>query len=459
MINLILKFASCCRAAGLRISPSEVLDCATQLALIDVLDEEQFRPLLRANFAKSRREQPKFDQLYDLFFHELRPEASISQLESLAGQIGDVQKMLKELAQQEPGYKTLVDFLNGDPMGFLKELEGLHTAEDSRRTVRFNLGPLGKRLEILMQINNTRNRILQFLDENNRRFDRETRGNLAAYFNEHLGSAYGMLMNEPRPDNASIKQVKSYEKRLKDLGEKPFSSLTQKELDELRDAIEQLVRKLKDIVSRRYARKNRGILDVKKTIRRAARYQSVPIEIHFRKRPPHKSKIVALCDVSSSVWAAARFMLSMVYSLHECFTRVNSFVFVSGIAEVTEIFDNNEVNLAIDKVLKEADIEYLTSTDYGETLRQFKENYMDCLNKKTTLIIIGDARTNYSNPEERILGEMREKCRRVIWLNPEPEQYWYSGDSEMSSYRPYCHELRPCRNLNQLTEFIEELVL
>ncbi|MEZ4549255.1 MAG: VWA domain-containing protein [Desulfobacterales bacterium] len=62
---------------------------------------------------------------------------------------------------------------------------------------------------------------------------------------------------------------------------------------------------------------------------------------------------------------------------------------------------------------------------------------------KKILIIVGDARTNYHNPCERLLDEMRAKCRRVIWLNPEPEQFWGTGDSEMNTYKSYCHEVRP----------------
>ena len=227
----------------------------------------------------------------------------------------------------------------------------------------------------------------------------------------------------------------------------------------MREVIEQLVRRLKDILGRRYAAKNRGALDVKKTLRRAAAYQGIPVELFFRNRPPRKAKIVTLCDVSGSVWSAARFMLNMLYSLQDCFTQVRSFVFVAGLDEVTNIFEDHEINQAIEKILKEADIEYNAATDYGLTFRQFKKNYMDILNKKTTLIIIGDGRSNYSNPEDQILEEMRERSRRVIWLNPETPYFWYSGDSEMRTYQACCHEVRPCQNLNQLLDFIKSLVL
>jgi hypothetical protein len=84
---------------------------------------------------------------------------------------------------------------------------------------------------------------------------------------------------------------------------------------------------------------------------------------------------------------------------------------------------------------------------------------MDLLTKKTTLIIVGDGRSNYMHPEDAILGKMRERCRRVIWLNPEPEQIWGTGDSEIKAYMHHCHEVRQCSNVNQLIAFIEELVL
>ena len=250
-----------------------------------------------------------------------------------------------------------------------------------------------------------------------------------------------------------------YRQRLDRLGQIHFASLTKREVVEMRTVIDQFVRKLKDNAGRRYSAKSRGILDVKKTLRRAAGYQGIPMELFFRSRPPRKAKIVALCDVSGSVWSAARFMLNMLYSLQDCFTQVRSFVFVAGLDEVTRIFKDNEINQAIESVLKEADIAYNAATDYGLTLRRFRKNYMDILNKKTTLIIIGDGRSNYSDPEDRILDEMRERSRRLIWLNPESRHFWYTGDSEMRAYETCCTEVRPCQNLDQLLGFIQSLIL
>lgn len=458
MINPILKFVECCRAAGYRISTAEVIDCIEQLELVDVLDEVEFRAALRANFAKSRRDQAHFDRLYHLFFHELRGD--LSEEEGIAQKAGQVIEALREQLNGDRSHNAVIEFLSGDPLMFLEMMRQIQTENDtSSFGMKFNLGPLASRLKVMVTLNRVHEEIDQFLQRNPFQINSSMRHDLARYFSEYLQSAYALLLKEPRPHTDDQRGFKTHEKHLLELGERPFASLTAREIEDVREVLDKLVRKLKDIISRRYATNRRGVLDVKKTLRRAARYQGVPVEIVFKNRPPKKAKIVTLCDISSSVWSAARFMLNVLYSLHECFEKVNSFVFVSGVKEVTDIFDDNEPNHAIEMILKDLDFNYYVSTDYGETFRQFRNDHMDVLTKRTTLIIMGDARTNYLHPEDRILGEMRERCRRVIWLNPEPMSSWDTGDSEMYAYKQYCHELRQCRNLNQLIEFIEELML
>ena len=458
MINPILKFVECCRAAGYRISTAEVIDCIEQLELVDVLDEVEFRAALRANFAKSRRDQAHFDRLYHLFFHELRGD--LSEEEGIAQKAGQVIEALREQLNGDRSHNAVIEFLSGDPLMFLELMRQIQTESDtSSFGMKFNLGPLASRLKVMVTLNRVHEEIDQFLQRNPFQINSSMRRDLARYFSEYLQSAYSLLLKEPRPHTDDQRGFKTHEKHLLELGERPFASLSAREIEDVREVLDKLVRKLKDIISRRYATNRRGVLDVKKTLRRADRYQGVPVEIVFKNRPPKKAKIVTLCDISSSVWSAARFMLNVLYSLNECFEKVNSFVFVSGLKEVTDIFDDNEPNHAIEMILKDLDFNYYVSTDYGETFRQFRNDHMDVLTKRTTLIIMGDARTNYLHPEDRILGEMRERCRRVIWLNPEPMSSWNTGDSEMYAYKQYCNELRQCRNLNQLIEFIEELML
>jgi uncharacterized protein len=460
MVNLLLKFVAIARAAGLRISTSEVLDCLKQLSLVDLLDESQFATVLRANFAKSRREQFHFNRLYFLFFHELRQETNIAHADPLFNQIQQTLEAITPEQNNNMVSQAILDFLGGDPLALLQQLQQPSVEGNGKGGgMGGNLGAMLHRLELMLQMGAVRDALAEFFDTHRDQINWEIRRDLKALFESRLASARRVLTGETRASGDNIRKSTSYRQHLDRLGEIHFASLTKKEVEKMREVIEQLVRKLKDTVSRRYAANKKGLLDVKKTLRKAAGYQGIPMELFYRDRPLRKAKIVALCDVSGSVWSAARFMLNMLYSLQECFTQVRSFVFVAGLDEVTRIFEDFEINQAIEKVLKEANIEYNAATDYGLTFRQFKNYHMDILNKKTTLIIIGDGRSNYGNPEDQILEEMRERSRRLIWLNPETEYFWYTGDSEMRAYQACCDEVRPCQNLNQLLDFIKSLVL
>lgn len=463
MLNLILNFVSACRTADLRVSTTEVMDCVRHLELVDVLEEAQFRSALRANFAKSRREQTDFDRLYDLFFHDMRPDVELDAAcrpgnTDKADMTSAIDEMRRE-AGDDDITKAILEFLAGDPIPYLSQIHRLETQEEeSSLALKSNLSQLSSRLEVMLRINRTRQRLLRLMpDPAPGGAPGKNRG-MAHLLMERLETANRMLTQETRPNNDALRQVNTYEKKTLGIGERPFSNLTAEEIVKMRSVIDQLVRKMKDIMSRRYAARNKGTLDVKKTLRTAQRYQGVPIEIVFRQRPLRKTRVVTLCDVSGSVWSAARFMLNMIYAMQDCFSDVKSFAFVAGPTNITDIFEKHDVNQAIEKVITDADINFNAHTDYGEMLTQFHRDYINLLTQKTTLIIVGDARTNYQNPCEHLLDDMRARCRRVIWLNPEPEQFWGTGDSEMNTYKAYCHEVRPCRNLNQLVGFIEDLV-
>jgi uncharacterized protein with von Willebrand factor type A (vWA) domain len=427
------------------VSTAEVLDCARHLEIIDALDEETFRTTLKCNFVKTYRDSRRFDRLYDLFFHGLPDESDRS---NPFEEMRDVLSHLKEDAEVKE--QAIVDFVSGNPLPYLDVLKKMRENE-SPTFMRFNLGPLASRIEILLALNKIRD---LSLDSAYQRGQDE----YAVLITSRIERAYRLMIEDHGPVADGLKKLKAHDDK-KGAGSKPFGSLSDKEIREVRETIDHLVRKLKDIVTRRWASTSSGVIDVKKTLRAAQKYHGVPIEIRMRHKPKRKTRIVTLCDVSSSVWASARFMLNVLYSLQECFSDVKSYIFVSGLADVTATLKDHEINQAIDLVLKESPLDFNQPTDYGKTLREFRENHMDTLDKKTTLIVMGEARTNYQNPEDRIFAEMRERARRVIWLNPEPHYVWNTGDSEMSTYEPHCNELRQCRTLNELMEFVEELVL
>jgi uncharacterized protein len=462
MLQQVLKFAAVCRAGDLRVSTSEAIDAVSQLQWIDLAEEQSFRALLRANFAKSRREQDNFDRLYNLFFKEMHSQEGFTpDTHDQGDTFHIIEKLRQDLTLQEPIDQALIDFLQGEPEAFLNEIRRLDNQEEYNAPgLKSNLGQLAVRLSVMLRINAVRSAVGR-VGAGGSSGQPSAKSTEAAtrHLDRKLDRAYRMLTEDRRPNNDALKKVTTGENHFREIGERSFGALSPAEITQLQEIIRKFVRKLKDRMGRRYAAASRRYLDVKRTLRHAGRFQGIPIEIKYRHKPLKKAKIVTLCDVSGSVWSAARFMLNVIYSLQDCFSAVHSFAFISGTTDITETFEKNEVQAAIEKVMSSGKIEFGALTDYGEVFHQFARKHLHLVNKRTTLIIVGDGRSNYHNPREEVLAEIREKCRRIIWLNPEPEEFWYTGDSEIGTYKAYCHEIRPCRNLNQLIGFVEDLVL
>jgi uncharacterized protein len=462
MEGMILKFVAAARAGGLRISTAETLDCLAQLPRVDILDEGQFATVLRANFAKSRLERARFDRLYQLFFHEIREDLDPA-AQSLAAQMETLRQLLLAIEPQMPALTAIAQFLAADPAPYLQMLQAMQSEGPTRgqgpRGAGSNLGGLVRRLPVLRALHRAREAVDGYLADHWREIPWETRQAVQRQVARRLETARRLLAeNGPPLPPLDVKKTAPRD-AYGALGQTPFANLSPGELIRLREIIARLVRKLRDMVSLRYAARARGILDVKRTLRAAARTQGIPIGLRFRRKPPRKGRIVVLCDVSGSVWSSARFMLTMLYALQDCFDRVRSFVFVDEPVEVTRYFDDFDIERALEEILGCPEVAYGAPTDYGRTLRLFQARHMDSINKKTTVIMIGDGRSNYGNPEEGILEAVRDRSRRVVWLNPESEAFWHSGDSEMRTYEAFCNEVRACWNLDQLAAFIQELVL
>ena len=458
---MILKFAASARAAGMRISTAEVLDCLDQLPRVDILDEAQFTTLLRSHFAKSRLEQSRFAHLYHLFFHEMVEDLDPS-TEAAVDQIEAVLQELMAHMQQNSLSLAVAEFLANRPEAYLRWLNEMRSegevGANGPRGLAANAGGLVRRLEMLQAIRETRVALDDFLVVNRTQIHGETRSQLRRLIHRRLDTAYRLMTSGQRQEftpPAKIPVPDLYG----ELGRRSFAGLSPGEMARLRDVITRLVRMLRDAAGRRHKARSRGVVDMRRTLRAAAQTQGVPLSIKFRHRPLRKGGIVVLCDVSGSVWSSARFMLTMLYALQDCFDRVRSFVFIDEPVEVTHYFDDFDVDRALEEILHSPDVAHGAATDYGRTLRLFKRSHMETITKKTTVIVIGDGRSNYGNPEADIFEEIRDHCRRLFWLNPETEQFWYSGDSEMRTYETLCNEVHQCQNLNQLTAFIRNLVI
>ena len=226
----------------------------------------------------------------------------------------------------------------------------------------------------------------------------------------------------------------------------------------MKAVVARLARKIKDALAMRQRQEEKGRLDSRRTIRKSLQYDGVPMELVLRRRRRDRPKLITICDVSDSVRNASRFMLQLVWSLQECFSRVRSYVFVSEIAEVTGAFATHPVERAIEWALKGAPVDYHCRSDFGYAFSRFATSELVSLDRTTRILLLGDARNNYNDPQAWALRQIRERVKGIIWLNPEGQWGWGIGDSVMPLYAPACDIVKECRTMGQLVEVVDQLV-
>jgi hypothetical protein len=242
------------------------------------------------------------------------------------------------------------------------------------------------------------------------------------------------------------------------LEERDFATITSDEVADVRRAVISLARRMATRLAKLRKQGLRGRLDMRKTFRKSLSSGGAMVDPQFKVKSRSRPDLVLICDVSGSVAAFTRFTLLLVACLQVQFPRIRSFLFIDTVDEVTETLKASDPADAIPKALQIANVIWLDGhSDYGHSLKKFHENYLEAVNDRSHVIVLGDARSNYRNPEAWVLKDIRDQAKRVWWLNPESQQHWDTGDSVISAYAEHCDAVHECRNLRQLASFIERL--
>ncbi|HEY8711196.1 MAG TPA: VWA domain-containing protein [Burkholderiaceae bacterium] len=234
-----------------------------------------------------------------------------------------------------------------------------------------------------------------------------------------------------------------------------LSNIDRRDFARMHEIVRKIARRLAERHARRKRREQRGQLDFRRTMRANAAYGGVMFETFWRSTKVERPRVVAICDVSGSVRQYARFLLLFLYSLDELVSDVQSFAFTNHLVDVSATFESLPVEQAVDKVMQAVGG---SGTDYGQVLEDIDEQLMHRIDRRTTVLILGDARNNRGEAHAEIMKTLYGRARRVIWLNPEPVSFWGLGDSEMKRYAPYCHIARECNSLRHLERTLDELL-
>jgi uncharacterized protein with von Willebrand factor type A (vWA) domain len=466
MDTKLVAFAGLLRQNGIRVSLSETMEAFRALSLVGLDDRETVRAALRTAVVKRGVDVPSFERLFDLYFSglgetirevtqatqaamDLDPEQFqdfLEELERLLEEKGiDVSELAKALLRADDG--TLERLLReAAERGQLGQIE--HGFQEGRFTHAvagaLGLGEVGAELE----------RLQQALEGTSPDMARR----LEKYFDRRLRDLQDLLRSMVRQELDRHDINRQDRQGLQTLAEKSFFYLTEDEIRRMQEAVTKLAHRLRNVVAIRRKRARRGRFDSSETLRHNLQYGGVPFRIVFDKKRKERPQVMVLCDVSDSVRNVSRFMLQFVYALQDLYSKVRSFIFVADLGEVTQIFQDREIGQALDAALQGNLINIYAHSDFGRAFRTFHREYLGAVNKRTTVIVLGDARNNYNLPHEWVLRDVQQRAKQVIWLNPENRMTWGFGDSEMDRYAPFCTIVEECRNLNQLYRVIDRMV-
>ena len=220
-----------------------------------------------------------------------------------------------------------------------------------------------------------------------------------------------------------------------------------------------LARTLATRLAARRRRSRAGEIDLRKTLRKSMSTGGVPIDVVLKKPHPARPELVVLCDVSGSVAGFSHFTLLLVHALRQQFSRVRVFAFIDTTDEVTELFGPDaDLAVAVQRITREAGVYTRDGhSDYGHAFVSFLNKYPNVLSPRSSLLVLGDGRNNYRNPETDLLEHMVNASRHAHWLNPEPKHLWGSGDSAVPRYEDVI-TMHECRSAKQLATVIDALL-
>ena len=455
-------FTALLRQNGLRISPAELTDAARAAQLIPLEDKQLFRSALRATLVKRGSDAALFDRLFELYFtgaKDLLDGLQRSLLEQLEGE------QLNELELEEIA-RAIAEL----PMSPLTEaLVTGRSAELARLLRQATLSLDFRGLQSPLQRGFYARRLLQAAGAG--RAEGEL-GDLVGSLRARGLDPAALELVAQRTSHTlqqleeAARRVADREQRARDpekRGDSPLrsrnlSSLTPQEIDRMREVVKRLAEKLKARLSRRRKVRRRGQLSVRRTLRKNLSNGGIPAALVFRTKRPERPEIVVLCDVSDSVRNVSRLMLQFVYTLQAHYSRVRSFVFVSDLGEVTHLFKQVDVSAAVELATAGKVINLAANSNYGRALQLFHSTYLGSINRRTTVIVLGDGRSNYNPPNAWVLQEVKRKCKRLLWLCPEDRAAWGFGDSEMPLYARHCHRVEPVRSVDDLARVAGELL-
>jgi uncharacterized protein with von Willebrand factor type A (vWA) domain len=501
--RVVVEFVRLLRRHRVRVSPAEDLDALRALSLTGIADRAVARDALRATLIKNGEDIETFDRLFDLYFglgdearpaparlgdaHAHEPGGSPTELrfgEDLESDpldqdehshdppsATDLRRFLEE-DQIRPG----TDF-HGEPERLRLSVFGsqlmLSRSQDAleqamkrmthqlrvRRARSFSPGSVAPQSDAQeLPVDLTSSELAELVDELRDIGVDEGLVQAIEANSEGIIAALPDLLRSLLERQERMKEAAALETPTAHISLRRALDLSPRDQHELEAAIRRLGRQLHGAQTRRLRTARTGRVSVARTLRRNMGYEGVPFEPVLRRRREQRPRLVVLCDVSLSTRNLARFWLQLIYELQSLFSRVRTFAFVADLVEVTQLLEEQGLAGAVDSLFSGDLLDVDENSDFGRAAEQMRTGFLGAVNRRTTVVVLGDGRNNGRPPNTPALEEIARHARRLLWMTPEPRWGWALGSCDMPRYEPICDAVEVVRSVDDLGGFAERLL-
>ncbi len=451
MDSALAGYVRALRAAGAEASTAEAIDAARAVALLGYADRADLKAALGVVLAKSAEEKRIHDRVFERFF-SAPAQGQTPTVSSRCGDGSEPQARTGDAAVDRLLALAAGAGAGRDPQAAnalrlaLARAAAAAGVDDIRLFTQ--AASLTRRMLQGMGIEPLEARLLERLSDDSAAAQSEARA---------LDAARATLQREARAvvdRSFELHGRPATETFMTEVAvQRPLGRMAPQDMERLQAAVTRLARKLAARHSRRQRVQLRGRLDMRRTLRANAGHDGVPFTLAFKQRRRDKPRIVVVCDVSGSVAAQVRFLLLFLYALHGVVGELRSFAFSNRLQDVSAPLESLPFDDAMALILKEVGS---GSTDYGQAWADLHERHLATIDRRTTLLVLGDGRGNGTDPRLDLFAELAERARRVVWLCPEPPGRWGSGDSDILRYRPLCTTLAHCATVADLERALDE---
>ena len=439
MAPRLLEFADELRNEGVAVGTSELLDAFQALDAVSWTSREDFREALAATLAKSQEDRHVLDVLFERFFFRTVEREALEQGLAEERFRGGDQLDLDALRER------IREAIRAGSDGEMRDLARLAIAAFGR--LGEGSGVIGVDVQRIRRTLSLKGEKQGAEPAGGRDPDSVPRERLQE-FERHVRRELERQMIERTQALPPAKPLRELDRAL--------PSNPAQDLSQVHRTVAQLKKRLASHGREHRGRRRSWQVDVRRTLRASLQTGGVPLDLKYRPRRPRRPELYVLCDVSTSVTSASVFFLSVLHALHDQFRKLRSFVFVERISEVTDVFKRERSFAAVSRrIATDAGVADVSGyTDYGRVWLEFLDKVVDDLDPRSTVIVLGDARTNGREPHAQVFGHVAERAGRTFWINPEPRLYWNYGDSVMAAYEPFCDGVFECWTTKQLEAFV-----